>query len=194
MQRIIFCLIVLFTLLATPNLYSDARKKDAMEKLVTVAPVALMYGRVALNGEIALNDKSAFQPHLDIWNWSSGDWELSWTGLGASYHIFPNDTAPAGFFWGPKVDLMMISAKYAYTIMRYYSDVGYISTVTAEESKGNIIVIGIDLGYRWIFKGGFTIDLGGNVYYGMGEVTVANQKAPVGGAGIAPTINIGLAF
>ncbi len=51
-----------------------------------------------------------------------------------------------------------------------------------------------EIGYKWIFQGGFALGLGGEVGYYIGSLEIAGSEIPVSGVGAGATINLGYAF
>jgi len=103
------------------------------EKLLSTDIFALYKKVINISCEEALNKKVGFG--LEIATLSSSECTPGTAGVGVFYHFYPSKNALKGFFIGPNFSFVAISA------------------------TGVFSSIGGNLGYRWIWRNGFSFGI-----------------------------------
>jgi len=108
----------------------------------------------------------------------ASDWALisavssgaaGWYGVGADIYFYPAAKACKGFFLGPRIDLIWVGAKTT-------------DSSTGESVTGTYdnIRVGAQIGYKWVFDGGFEMALALGGWSGISSHwTVSSGSASV---------------
>lgn len=123
-----------------------------------------------------------------------GDWKLNGFGIGTGYYIYPNKKIFKELFYGPTINLSMINAEYTYDTIDT-SVWPWTTRKVTEKSIGTLIILGFDLGYKWIFEGGFSLGVGAGVGLSIGEIKVSGTKLNYGSTGLTRlSVDVGYAW
>jgi hypothetical protein len=158
------------------------------QNIITANPVGLMFGYFNANYEKAIGKDNGLGFSAGVNFYSLSGW--SWFGLnvGAQYDWFFQHHALNGWFAGPNVGISMESFSYDYT------DPFTLQT-TKSTATGFGVGIGGHGGYRWIWPGGFTLDVTAEITYTIASaVTLNGSTAAFGGMGFGPGVNLGYAW
>jgi hypothetical protein len=160
----IFSILALLTLLlifsSTPSLSQER------SKVVSVNPVGAIFGNLGLEYQKNINKSSAWAVRGTFWSLGSGNWKASAFGAGGSYRWFLEPTAPEEFYVGGGLDLESFTA-----------------TLGGESSSTIILTPKAEAGYRWLLfsKKHFTVSIGVEAYFFIGNIKIANENWPFGG-------------
>jgi|GEM_PF-1752864 len=116
-----------------------------------------------------------------------GGWSTMSLGAGAEYNWYFQNHAPNGWFAGPGAGLVFYNASYKDSVTNDSASSGALGFYLNGHG-----------GYRWIWDGGFTLDLGLALQYTMLSITVdingTSQTIPIGGVGPGLGVNLGYAW
>lgn len=163
----------------------------AAKNSVTTNVLGMAIG--AVNGiyEFEYGDKETVGVGVSMWGLTSGSWKFSSTSLGADYNIYKSGKKFEGFYVGPSVWLNMVSAEYKSLTLN--NALQWVATI--EKASGTFFMLGGNLGYKWLWDGGFTLGTGLGVGYTVGSMEVGGEKAPYGGFGLSRfALDIGYAW
>lgn len=146
---------------------------NAQSQVIKANPIGLAFGAFNACYEKVLNEKSSLLISGAYFNGGIGDIDVTSFGAGVGYRKYiTKKEAPNGFYVQPT--LSFGSGSEALT------DVSYLQ-----------LGIGADLGYQWVWDGGFVLDLGIGPNYRI----VLGDEASVGnGIGPSAVAAIGYAF
>ncbi|MGM0568368.1 MAG: DUF3575 domain-containing protein [Elusimicrobiota bacterium] len=141
-----------------------AQEKSAL----TTNVLSLLAGSVNANYEFATSRSSSLGINGHFRSISVSDWEMSVSGVGGTYSFYPAEEALSGFFIGPSVGIMGVTAEHL-----------------GQEDSGTFFTLGGHLGYRWVWSGGITLGLAIGAGYTAGEIEIAGETTPISGAGLS---------
>lgn len=172
-KSLLICLSVLIfiSFIQVGNLNAQHEKSQN----VTVNPLGLLIGVLGVEYEKAVSAKNSFAIRADFFSRDISGWDTTAFGAGASYRFFPKKNAPAGFYYGPAAEFIYVK-----------------SEVFSTSDSGIFILIGGEAGFKWIFKGGFVVDVGAVAYFGIGKVEVLGSELDYGG--FIPGLRLGLGY
>ena len=157
---------------------------SAEKSAITLAPLGLLYGRMCLNYEHALSNKTAIQPRLDYYSFDLSSVKYSWTGLGCTYKMYPKGEALRNFFWGPRADILMVNF-----------EADDLSLNTRAKASSTWLGVGIEIGQRWVYESGFCLEIGANAeMITSSKITVGSYEASYSGFQFSPSFNLGFIF
>lgn len=161
------------------------------EHIITANPIGLIFGYINAHYEMAVGKGNGLGFNGGLNFYGAAGW--SWFGFsaGAEYNWYFQQHALNGWFAGPMAGISMISINYEYD--------AYDASLNLVTKKESASAFGFQLGgkggYRWIWDGGFTLDVQGGIIYTIsGAVTLGGSTAPFGGVGPALGVNLGYAW
>lgn len=162
------------------------------KNLITTDLLTLTAGVLNARYEKPFKNNSTLEFRGAILSQNIGDWKLNGFGLGAGYYFYPNKNLLKELFYGPSVNLSIVNAEYTYQTV----DINTMTLIkTTDKASGTLISLGFEVGYKWIFKGGYTLGVGVGVGLGIGEITVAGSKLNYGSTGLSRlSLDIGYAW
>jgi hypothetical protein len=159
----------------------------APENNIITADLSALYGYLNIHYEktISRNNGLGFDGYLH--SIGGNGWSGSELGVGAEYNWYFQHHALNGWFAGPNASLHLLSASLQYKV-----------SGTQYNSSANAVFIGIggQGGYRWIWDGGFTVDVKLSLLFLLGGgVSVNDQIAPGSGFYSSPIgVDLGYAW
>ncbi|MFH1368387.1 MAG: DUF3575 domain-containing protein [Elusimicrobiota bacterium] len=150
---------------------------SAESHLVRMDAFGVIGGASTINYEWAVDRDRSLSLEGVFWNRTLSNWKLDAVGAGIAYRFF-RENALKGVFWGPEAKIVSINAK-----------LGDASTgVTA-------VVVNYNVGHRWIWDGGFALDIVTGFSYFSGSLTIGYDTLALSGftwGGVR--VNIGYAW
>lgn len=143
---------------------------------ITANPVGLIFGIANVQFAYKLNDNMALSIRGSYWGRTIGDWKWSSFGFGGAFQYFPMKSSLRGLYVGPDASVVFMSAEY-------------------DDDKDNTTFFGVgaEVGYRFVWKSGFTLDLSTGIQYLIGKLEIGDEEFPYGGFGWAG-IGLGLGY
>ncbi len=196
--RVIALVVVGMVVLTQSVGASGAKNSSKGSILVGVNPLGLIWGVFSVDGEYNLNDNSGVVGRFTYWNISSLDiggygWDIYMLSLGGAYRFYLNDKvgldeeAPGGLYAGPDAGIGMVKAT--------YRCLDIWTGATTEYSDSSVVfMLGGEVGYRFLFKSGFFVDLYSSYLLGLGSVEAGpySYDATIGGLGLGLTVGLTL--
>jgi hypothetical protein len=177
--------------LASPNGLHAARRmraavvEDERDNDITVNPLGLAFGLGNITYERALSKENSWLAGVDFGSYGTSDDKLSIFGASGAYRWwFDKEKALNGWFAGPEVKIESVSWSFGVLGNNY-------------SANGSFFGAGVQGGYQWVFRNGFTLNLGLNFDYLAGSIASNVTGAPAlgfGGAGIGANLGLGYAF
>jgi hypothetical protein len=175
--------------LASPKGLLAARHTRVMEQErdndITVNPLGLAFGLGNVSYERALSKENSWLVGANFGSYGVVDNRLTIFGATGAYRWwFDQEKALNGWFLGPELKIETVS--WAFGV----SDTNYTAT-------GSFFGGGVQGGYQWVFRNGFTLNLGLNFDYLAGSVSTNVSGAPTlgfGGSGFGANLGLGYAF
>ncbi len=167
------CSIFILLLVITAAGYSSQE-----ENILTINVLELLGGSINGTYEFTSNKSSSLGLSGSFMSMSMSDWDISSWGIGGFYNFYPAEEALSGFFFGPSIGVMGVSAEYL-----------------NEEDTGTFFNLGGHLGYRWIWDGGVSLGLAIGAGYTAGEIEIAGDTIPISGVGLTrASVDFGYAW
>jgi hypothetical protein len=156
---------------------------EKVKQVISFNPVGLIFGIANVEYERNIDDASTWALRGLYWGHETGGWSWSAFGAGGRYrgYFYPKPKAPAGGFWGAGVDLLSMSADYT------------LWDVTESASAFFFGPTG-EIGYKWLFGGGFALGISGEVGYYIGSLEILGSEIPASGFGVGASVNLGYAW
>lgn len=145
----------------------------AAKRSVTTNILGMAIGATNAIYEFEAGDKKTLGVGISTWRLDSGSWKLSSSALGVDYNIYQKGKKFEGMYIGPSAWLNMVSAEYTPLL------------ATTTKASGTFIMLGANLGYKWLWDGGFTMGIGTGIGYTVGSLAVGGENAPYGGLGLS---------
>jgi hypothetical protein len=190
MKKVIVCFVVI-VFVFTGLLFGATQKKSKVEKeiagedvvwadvnqFISTNPLALAFAQLNAHYEFNLSKENALGLNGGLIFWGFGDWSTFGLSAGAEYNFYFQKHAPNGWFAGPGVGIIYLNAKY---LDQSSSTIGF-----SINGHG---------GYRWIWDGGFLVDVQLGIQFTMISISINNTSMPYGGIGPYIGANIGYAW
>lgn len=149
-------------------------------------PLGLIAMSVPLHFEMNLNEGTGLGFNVSPMFFGIGEWSTFGLSAGAEYNFYFQKHAPNGWFAGPGAGFTYLSASYNDPI----------------EGKSSTSAFGFNInghgGYRWIWDGGFLVDVSASLGYTMMSISMnvdgMNETLPFGGIGFGLGASIGYAW
>jgi hypothetical protein len=143
--------------------------------MLSTNPLGIVFGIFNLEYQKSVGEKSALG--ISAVYWKPPLIELSFIGGNISFNLY-SKSAFHGFFVKPLVSIGYTSWK-------------FIDITLAEVDNSAVTFgFGADAGYRWLWKSGFSIGLGGGIRYTLGSYSGID----FGGIGPSLLFDLGWAF
>ncbi len=215
MKKIFIAMLMMTVFLCSFTWESQAAKnrrvsyEPAPKHSISIDPIAPLLTPVfPIEYEYTLDKNHTIAGRLGLGGWSVGGWSTSVFSVGGSYRFFnviqglkDNKVTPAGLWFGPAVDLMMVSSTYSYNTLEWDPNLLIYRTVTVEDSGSSVFFsLGGEAGYEWLFKDalgkGVHLTVSPSLYLGytIGGLDLGNTSLAFGGFGIGLGTSVGVAF
>ncbi len=183
--------------------------EPAPKNSISIDPMAPLLSPVfPIEYEYTMDKNHTIAGRLGFGGWGGGGWSTSIFSLGGSYRFFnviqglkDNKVTPAGLWFGPALDLMVVSSSFTYTTLEWDPTIFNYRTVTVKDSGSSVFFsISGEAGYEWLFKDAFgkgihlTVSPSLHLGYTIGSLDLGSSSLAMGGFGIALGTSVGVAF
>jgi Protein of unknown function (DUF3575) len=143
--------------------FSQELKEKRWGAILSADPVGFLTFGPLINGEMALSKNFSMalgyrQSDLGLMtNALTDDLVSSWTvSFSIKYHFSQEYERPFGWFIGPHIE-------YGKSNREGISTYNWFGQMQKEERSYDVLTYGIELGYKWVFRDGFSLELSDNI-------------------------------
>ena len=177
--------VVLLLGVSANTCFSQEVEKKELTQVISVNPLALVYGTANISYEKALKPNLGVEGEVVFASQKMADWEWTAFGVTITAKKYTESSAPLKFWYGGGIGILPISAKYTYFDWTEWK-------TKTETASGTFLSLSGSAGYRWLIGEKFTIEGSLGISYYAGSLTIAGEKLPFGG--ITPTIGLSLGY
>jgi len=153
----------------------------AEETSFCLNPISLVCGIINGQYEMKRADEKSLFFSGELMSYKTLNWEISGLGAGVGLRTYYSDKKFSGVY-------SELSGRFAYVSTEYEDKF--------EKGKGSGTAFGLGClgGYKWLFEGGFTLELGAGATFLFGNIKADGVDEEVPLLGFAPTIALNLGY
>jgi len=180
-------LAVLTALSAAGRAAADSKPVTEPNNTITINPLPLIVGMVALEYERKLSPNAALPIAVNYWSFTLGDLKFTSFGVGAGYRWYFHPVALDGWYLEPGVAVQSAS-------------ITVTEPVTNLEAKASGVVFGpgVVFGREWVWESGFVLNLALGAEFNIGKLEAkagsTSASADVDGVGFKGRFSLGYAW